>query len=334
MSKIFRDSEWDRNNVLGEILKDIKIPKMARIRQKFDTQSLDNLPEAVRSGVNKPEIRRRIMKGQRIAITAGSRGITNIAQIMRELVQNVKALGAEPFLVPAMGSHGGATAEGQLELLESLGITEEFVGAPIYSSMEVVQIGMTADGKPVYVDKNAAAADGVIIVNRIKPHCSYRGHWESGLYKIMAIGLGKQRGAEIVHADGFQKMAENVSKFAEVILENVNILFGVAILENAYDETFLIEAIPSEKIGNREPELLLEAKKLMPKIRFASFDVLVVDQIGKNISGDGMDANITGAFTTPYASGRPEVCGPGCPRKQPWQCHWGRTGEFHHQKAL
>jgi hypothetical protein len=206
-----------------------------------------------------------------------------------------------------MGSHGGATAEGQRDVLEQLGVTEQAVGAPIRSSMEVVEIGRLPNGLPIYVDQLAYEADQVVVINRIKPHTAFRGPVESGLMKMLTIGLGKQKGAEAAHAYGFKYMAEHVPAMAREILKKVPILFGLATIENAYDRPAKIVAVPAEKIEETEPGLLLEAKALMPKILFDPIDVLIVDEIGKDISGDGMDPNITGRYPTPYASGGPEV---------------------------
>ena len=307
METKYRDSQWDKNGVLRDILKDIRLPKMARIRQHFITDRVEDIGAAVKEEARKLEVEKQVKPGQRIAITAGSRGVDNLAEIIREVALLLKSLDCIPFVVPAMGSHGGATAQGQIEILESLGVTEESVGVQILSSMDVVQIATTDDGRPVYLDKNAWEADGIVVLNRIKAHCSFRGDFESGLYKMLAIGLGKQKGAESIHADGFGNMGGNIPMFGNKIVEKANILFGVAIIENGYDKIYKIEMMKSEDIRTREPQLLLESKDGLPRIYFDNFDVLVVDQIGKNISGDGMDANITGKFTTPYASGGPDV---------------------------
>ena len=307
MSTTFRDSSWDRDGVIAGILDPVRIPRMARVRQLFDDTRVDDIPKAIEEQFNKPEIAKTIKQDASIAITAGSRGIANIPVIIREVVRNVKRLGGKPFVIPAMGSHGGATAAGQKEMLEGLGVTEEFVGAPIRSTMETVQIGVNADNKPVLIDAYAAASDGIIVVGRVKPHTAFRGDYESGLYKMMAIGLGKQKGAEVCHAEGFGRMAHNVVAFGNTILNNAPILFGLAILENAFDDTAIIEAVAREAIPTREPELLDKARKLMPAIGIQDIDILVVDKIGKNYSGDGMDPNITATYCTPYASGGPVV---------------------------
>ena len=223
--------------------------------------------------------------------------------IIREICTCVKERGAKPFIVPSMGSHGGATAEGQREIIESYGVTEEFCGAPIRSCMDVRRIGSTEDGRDVFIDKIASEADGIIVAGRVKPHTDFRGPYESGLMKMMVIGLGKQRGAETFHEEGPEHMARNLQLYGKAILENAPILFGIAILENAYDETAKIEALLADEFIDKEPELLLEARTLMPKSYIQDVDLLIVDRIGKDISGDGMDPNITGRFCNPYVSG-------------------------------
>jgi Lactate racemase N-terminal domain len=293
--------------VINEILKDIPIPKMVKARQMFHAPELSNVAEEVWNAIRSAGVMNRIDQGDRVAIAVGSRGVAELPSIVRETVSAVKTAGGEPFIVPAMGSHGGATASGQEEVLEQLGITEMSVGAPIRSSMEVVEIGRLDNGLPIYTDKNAFEADKVIIINRIKPHTAFRGEVESGLTKMITIGLGKQKGAEAAHAFSFKYMAEHVKVMAKIVIEKAPIIFGIGSLENAYDRPAKIVALPAEDIASKEPELLLEAKALMPKIMFDQIDVLVVDEIGKDISGDGMDPNITGRFATPYASGGPEI---------------------------
>lgn len=289
--------------VVSDLLLNVKIPKMARVRQIFDHGKLDNIPEVLNSQLSAAQIKERVKPGMHIAITAGSRGVANISLILREIVTFTKEQGAYPFIIPAMGSHGGATVEGQREILDSYGITEEFCGCPIRATMETQQIGYTEEHDSVFIDKYAAEADGIIVVNRIKPHTCFTGTYESGLMKMMTIGLGKQKGAESFHDSGFKNAARLIPLFGNAILAHSNILFGVALLETAYDETCRVVVLTSEEIPEKEPFLLLEAKALMPKIMFKSIDVLIVDKIGKNFSGDGMDPNITGTFVTPYASG-------------------------------
>ena len=288
-------------------LKDTFIPKFFKVRQKFARPSIkpEDLPQIIFDLLNQPKFSERVKPDMRIAITAGSRGIANNNITTKAIADWVKSKGAKPFIVPAMGSHGGATAEGQKELLAGYGITEQAMGCPIISSMQTVKIGQTDEEHPrdVFIDKNAYEADGIILGCRIKPHTAFRGEYESGLMKMMAIGLGKQYGAEACHEQGFKNMARNVPLFGKCIIKNAKILFGVPTIENAYDETCKIVAVAAEDIERDEPKLLREAFSYMPKILVDSCDVLIVDAIGKNFSGDGMDPNITGTFCTPYATG-------------------------------
>ncbi|GIQ68836.1 DUF2088 domain-containing protein [Xylanibacillus composti] len=294
-------------NTLTQMLAPIPLPPMIRIRQSFDASRLeDPAGELRRKLADSPELAR-IQPGQQIAVVAGSRGIANLAAMTKELVEAIRARGAEPFLVPGMGSHGGATAEGQQRVLEHLGISEASMGVPIRSSMDVVEVDRLENGLPVYADALAAQADGIVVINRIKPHTAFRGRIESGLMKMIAIGLGKQKGAEACHQLGFKYMAENVPKMANILIQKLPILFGVGIVENAYDQTCRIEVVAAAEMEAREPELLEEAKSRMPRIPFEQLDVLIIDYIGKNISGDGMDPNITGRYPTPYAHGGPDV---------------------------
>ncbi|USG67369.1 nickel-dependent lactate racemase [Brevibacillus ruminantium] len=293
--------------VIEELLRDIPLPRMAKVRQHFHAPELPDVALKVREALRSSGVLSRIAPADRVAIAVGSRGVTEIATIAREVVTAVKEAGGDPFIVPAMGSHGGATAAGQKEVLESLGVTESFVQAPIHSSMEVAQVASLPNGLPIYIDKNAYQADKIIVINRIKPHTAFRGPVESGLIKMITIGLGKQRGAEAAHAYSFKYMAEHVREMAQVMIAKTPIIFGVGTIENAFDRPAKVVVIPAERLDEEEPKLLVEAKTLMPKILFDPLDVLVIDEIGKDISGDGMDPNITGRFATPYASGGVEA---------------------------
>jgi len=273
----------------------MKFPKMYRIRQVLDAPKVADIEEVLRRELESIQVKSIIKEGARIAITAGSRGVANIDGILRHLVLALKENSAEPFLIPAMGSHGGGTAEGQAEILKSLNITEESVGAPVVSSMDVVDIGTSRFGFPVLVDRHAAEADGIIVVNRIKPHTEFEGPVESGLMKMMAIGMGKHKGCFQVHKQTIQYGYRNViPEIGGVVLEKLPILFGIGIVENIYDETALIKAVPSSGFVEEEKKLLLEAKRLMARLPFDKIDVLVVDEMGKNISGTGMDTNVIG----------------------------------------
>lgn len=290
---------------VSRLLQGIAIPKMFRARQIFPRNLIApaDIPSVIFGELVDERISGRILSGMNIAITAGSRGIANVDIITRTIVDFVRRKGANPFIVPAMGSHGGATAEGQTQLLAGYGITEETMGCPIRSSMETVLLDHSELGKPVYMDRNAYESDGIIVSCRIKPHNAFRGDYESGPCKMMVVGLGKQDGAESVHSDGMGKLALNLPANAKVILEKAPILFAIPCIENAYDETCKIVAIPKEDILAMEPELLKFAFGQMPRLIVGEADVLIVDEIGKNYSGTGVDPNITGTFSTQYASG-------------------------------
>ncbi|MDQ0219473.1 DUF2088 domain-containing protein [Peribacillus cavernae] len=294
-------------DIISELLQGISLPKMVKVKQKFSAPELEDTAREVHNAIKEANVLSRVSPGDRVAIAVGSRGVADIAIITRETVNSIKSVGGEPFIVPAMGSHGGATAEGQIDVLSQLGVTEDTVGAPIRSSMEVVQLGELPSGLPVYVDRFAYEADKIAVINRIKPHTAFRGPVESGLMKMITIGLGKQKGAEAAHAFSFKYMAEHVVEMTKITMKETPIIFGLATLENAYDRPAKIVAVPAEKMEEMEPELLKEAKSYMPSIYFDSIDVLIVDELGKDISGDGMDPNITGRYATPYASGGPDI---------------------------
>jgi Lactate racemase N-terminal domain len=277
--------------------------RMFPVRQQLYSAPLADIPAAVRDQLCVAGLEERVRPGQRIAITAGSRGITNIAAILKATVESVKAVGGQPFIVPAMGSHGGATAEGQAEVLATFGITEERMGAPVLSSMEVVELGHTERGTPVYLDRNAAGADGIIVVNRVKTHTDFKGPYESGLMKMITIGLGKRVQAESIHAYlawGLQNLIPEVGR-AKIRLAPIQLALGI--LEDGYDQTCEIVGLKSEEIEAREPELLVRAKEYMARLPFDDIDLLIVDQIGKEISGAGMDPNVIGRLRIP---GEPE----------------------------
>jgi len=290
-------------SVYTDMVKDMKLPEMIEVHQHFPRPQITDVEQAVLDELHREEISKTIKPGMTVAITGGSRGICNIATILKTIVSFCKEQGATPFIFPAMGSHGGGTAEGQKRMLYSLGVTEEFCGCEIRAAMEVTRIGTTAEGHPVYIDAYAAAADAVIVVNRIKPHTAFRGPYESGLMKMMTIGMGKHAGAQVCHRAGFGQMHHLVPLFGHEVLKSGKIAFGLAVLENAYDETCYMEALLPEKIESREPELLKKAYGLMGCLQFEHADVLIVDEIGKDYSGEGADPNISGAFPTPYATG-------------------------------
>jgi len=293
------------SNVVSDLVRNIPIPRMFKVRQLFATSKIakDNLPIVLRGQLQQEKFAQAITPGMTVAITVGSRQIANIVTITKTIVEHVREKGGKPFIVAAMGSHGGATEEGQRDILSNYGITEATMGCPVKCSMEVVKIGTNEEGMDVFIGKDAAQADGIIVNCRIKPHTCFSGPYESGIMKMMTIGLGKQAGADVCHAAGFGQMAKYVPMFGRAILQQAKILFAVAVLENAYDETAKIVVLKSDEIALREPQLLLEAKSLMAKILVPKCDVLVCDVIGKNFSGSGMDPNITGTFVTPYVSG-------------------------------
>ena len=297
--------KYVKSQEISNLLKDVKLPKMFHAVQEFKKDRIEpeRIPALVYEQLSRPEISRTVKPGMEIAITAGSRGVANVDVITKAIVDFCKEKGAKPFIVPAMGSHGGATPEGQLELLAGFNITEETMGCPIRSSMETVLLGYSEYGKPVYQDKNAHEADGIILSCRIKPHNAFRGKYESGVLKMLVVGLGKQKGAESVHSDGMDNMARNIPANGRVALENSKILFAIPCVENAYDETALIEAIPTDQIFDREPELLKIAASNMPSILVGEADVLVVNEMGKNYSGTGVDPNISGTWSNDYVSG-------------------------------
>ena len=297
--------KYVKSQEISNLLKDVKLPKMFHAVQEFKKDRIEpeRIPALVYEQLSRPEISRTVKPGMEIAITAGSRGVANVDVITKAIVDFCKEKDAKPFIVPAMGSHGGATPEGQLEVLAGFNITEETMGCPIRSSMETVLLGYSKYGKPVYQDKNAHEADGIILSCRIKPHNAFRGKYESGVLKMLVVGLGKQKGAESVHSDGMDNMARNIPANGRVALENSKILFAIPCVENAYDETALIEAIPTDQIFDREPELLKIAASNMPSILVGEADVLVVNEMGKNYSGTGVDPNISGTWSNDYVSG-------------------------------
>lgn len=279
-------------NIAGGL--DIVFPKMVTVRQQFESPKVDDIAAVIRSEFEKPEIRSRVKRGQVIAVGCGSRGIANIGTIAKSVIEGLKALGAQPFIFPCMGSHGAATAEGQKQVLEGYGITEAAMGVEIRATMETTIVGHLEDGTPVHMDANAAKAEAIVVINRIKPHTSFRGPTESGITKMLAIGIGKINGAATYHRHGMSMFPTLLPQIREVNIKARNILFGVGIVENAYDQTAAIEIIPAEEIGAREPALQEMAKRNMPRIQFSDIDVLVIEEMGKNISGAGFDPNVTG----------------------------------------
>ena len=288
---------------LRSVLQDTPIPRMALVRQKFVRDGIDDVAAVLHEKLADERLRGRIRPGMRVALTGSSRQVNHMPLILRELADYVRSQGGEPFIIPAMGSHGGSTDEGQRAILEGLGITEEFCRCPIRSSMETVRVGHLPNGDEVRMDKYAHGADAVIVVGRIKAHTAFRGPYESGLIKMMAIGMGKRAGADSLHSAGFGEMGERLPLYAKVVFDNCHVIFGVAPIENEFDQTCRLEVIPAEEIFEKEPALLEYAKSRLPRILLPETDVLMVHEIGKNFSGSGMDPNVTGTFATPFASG-------------------------------
>jgi len=270
-------------------------PKIFKIHQKIDTPHLDEVENRVHELLDQFELSKKVKRGERIGLTAGSRGIKDKPRVLKTIVDRLKDLGASPFIAPCMGSHGGATAEGQIEVLESLGITEKSVGAPILSSMDVEEIGRTKFGTPVLIARDLLKADRVVVVNRVKPHTDFRGEIESGLLKMMVIGMGKHQGALMVHRltikHGFPAV---IGEVGSIILKKVPILFGMGMIENQYGKTAFIDLLESEKLVEKEKALLKKARRLIPSLPFDQMDILILDEMGKNISGAGMDTNVIG----------------------------------------
>ena len=271
------------------------LPGLFRLRQTFDRPRVDDIAGEVRRQMEHLDLGGRVQTGQSVAITVGSRGIRNMREIIAASVAVLQEAGAAPFLVPAMGSHGGGTVTGQLNVLESYGITEEYCRCPIRASMETVVVCRANEGFDVHFDRHAYEADHVLVCNRVKPHTNFVGAFESGLMKMMLIGLGKKNGAYIYHrAIQDYTFEQIVRSVGECVLDQCNILGGLAIVENAYDETARLEAVLPEEFAPREQQLLVQARQWMPRLPFGDVDVLVIDEIGKRISGTGMDTNVIG----------------------------------------
>jgi len=282
-------------------------PRMFRVKQRFEGPTLQDIPGAVRDTMGSLNLKARVKPGQTVAITAGSRGIANIAKITRAVVDELKALGLKPFIVPTMGSHGEATGEGQRRILEHYGISKASMGCPIKSSMKVERIG-EVKGTPVFCDKNAWEADHIVVVARVKTHTDFDYEIESGLFKMMAIGLGKQHGAEQYHRAGHHySYAEIFTAVGKAILNTGHILCGMGIVENGYDETAKVQALLPKDFWEGEKALLRESKAWMAKLPFEKIDLLIVDETGKDISGAGMDPNVIGRPSVQKAPEFPKV---------------------------
>lgn len=284
--------------VLPEVAYQIKLPEMLNVRQIFPDERIEDISAATEKEILREDICSRIKKDQTIAVLVGSRGISNLKEIVKTTVDCLHRMGARPFIVPAMGSHGGATAEGQIEILEGYGITEDNIGAPIRATMETAILGFTDSGIPVHIDKNVLEADAIIPIARIKPHTDFEGPIQSGMCKMLSIGIGKHNGCSRLHQEGVSNFSSILPAVAAIIIEKKNVPFSIAIIENAHDHTNMIKAVSGDRIIAEEPSLLMKAESLMPRLQFDEIDVLIVEKIGKDISGNGMDPNITGKLGT------------------------------------
>ena len=287
------------------MIEDIEIRK---IKQNFDKTKIDNLAEYVHQSFKKSDLKNRIKSGDKIGITVGSRGITNIKLIVKEVISELKNLNALPFILPAMGSHGGANSEGQKDVLASYGITQKEMGVPIMASMDVIQIGIVENKIPIYFSKIAMEADGIIALNRVKMHTDFKSNIvESGMSKILVIGLGKAEGARSIHSLGVYGLKNVIPQAAELIIKRAPIIQGVGILENSYDQTMKISFVPPEDIIKVDSELLKISKEVMPMLPIEDLDIVVTQEMGKNISGTGFDTNVIGRL---YINGQKEIVKP------------------------
>lgn len=284
-------------HAFAENMCQINMPEMISVRQIFPDNQLQDIDKHIAAIFQKETIKKRIEPGMKVALAVGSRGIFQIDKIVKKIGWELKRHGAHPYIIPSMGSHGSGTAEGQIEVLKKLGITEKTMEMPIFAGMETVELGKTEHGIDICIARTALEADMIVPVARVKPHTDFRGPIESGICKMLAIGLGKHNGCMRLHQQGFDNFPWIIPEAGSYILQNAPIGFAIAIIENAYDRTFHIEGVPSEDILKREPELLCMAKEQMPRIYLNSIDLLIVEQLGKEISGAGMDPNIIGRTT-------------------------------------
>ena len=293
---------------------EIRLPKMIKVRQRFDSVTIDDpVAELQRLLLrNVPQATIANLPGKSIAVSASSRGIPFHKELLKAMVDQLRAWGAEPFVFPAMGSHAGGTAESQKTFLEEYGITEEFIGAPIRSSMEVVEIARTEEGMAVYCDKFAAEADGIVVFNKIKPHTHLKASHESGLLKMICIGMGKHMGAATFHSKSFDEFEKYMVIVTEKFMQARNIIFGVGLTQNAYDLIGKIDVFPPDKIVEGDAAMLALAKEQMARLKFDAVDVLIIDEIGKDISGVGFDTNVSGRIEVisqqaAFRAGAPDI---------------------------
>ena len=275
-----------------------KFPKILKIEQLFNHSKIKCISNEIKQQIIKSNLQKIIFPGAKVAIAVGSREIANVDEIVFQIINNLKSFGVNPFIIPAMGSHGGASEKGQLEVLAEYNISPKNMGVPMMPSMDVIKLGCTDKGLPIYFSSVALKTDVIIVINKIKLHTNFRGKIESGILKMLVVGLGKHMGALEIHKYGFENFGSNLIQFGKEIIKKAPTVFGLAIIENAYREITRIKLIPKENILIEEPKLLSEAKSLIAKIPFKAIDLLIVQEIGKNISGDGMDPNVTGRFSS------------------------------------
>jgi hypothetical protein len=285
----------------------IRLPHMVRIRQHRSVPCTDDPETTAREVLRQAGIAHWVKPGDRVAVGCGSRGIASYAHVVRGAIAALKEAGASPLIMPAMGSHGGAIAKGQVAVLAAAGITEQSMGVPVVAGMDVVELGVIPGGPSVFFDRRAMEADGVMVVNRVKPHTDFRGDLGSGLIKMMVIGFGKERGAQAIHAYGVRGLKEMVPEAAKIILDKVRVLPGVAIVENALEQPAFIRALTPEQLWTGEQELMQLAQEHMARLPVEQLDLLVVDKMGKDISGSGMDTNVIGRL---YIAGEAEFSSP------------------------
>ena len=295
-------------DVIEKLLKDIKIPRMVRVKQKFVHPASVDVACEIRTQLKDSPLWSKLKQGDSVAITVGSRGICNMVEAVKTVGDLIKEHGGQPFMFPAMGSHAGATAEGQIKMALSLGYTKEATGMDIRATMDTVELARTEEENlPVLTDRIAYEADHIVIMNRIKPHVCFRGEHESGIVKMITIGMGKQKGAEIAHNLGFGHMPSHITQIASEALKHIDVLFAVGLVENAYHETAIAEVVPQKKILERDAALLVKAKEYAPRLYFDKLDALIIDEIGKNISGSGFDTNVVGRYHSEWLSGGPDI---------------------------
>jgi len=281
---------------LSRLLREMELPPVLAVQQNFPRPVAEDVGARIAEEMSRPAVREHLKPGDRVAVAVGSRGLARLPELVKSVVSVLREWGAEPFIVPAMGSHDGATGEGQRAVLEGYGVTEAAVGAPLVATMDTVSVGTVMDGVEVFWSADAAKADAVVPIARVKPHTGFRGPIESGLMKMLTIGLGKQHGAESLHNEGMAGFPELMPAAARLVMERMPVAFAIAMVENAYDEPACIEALLPAEVEARERELLLMARENMPSLPFREIDVLVIQEIGKDISGSGMDPNVTGTF--------------------------------------